>query len=329
MAGGWQPSAGMGNSREHLFGSVETQRAGACRFWTGLAGQPRAAWQLLLPVPEPGPPAQRALPGLQGLRPAPGPPLPAAGALRGLQQLPALPVPAAPRGRPAAARHGPAGPGPGPPAAGALPAARRDAAAAAVAHAAHRWRVPGPVRPGLHSRHVRGGRPALWGRAPLPRDAAAARPDHPRVGPRAAPLRPGPPEEHGGRPGLPLAPGVALALPVLPAARGRHHLPDRRLRSVARGEHGLGAEERRGPLPACLSSPGLRPHSAGLSPPPSCLTLKPRIRSSLALPPRPGPGRAVGPSPHYNKALKLLLPLRGGCLWGSGGFVPGQTVVGT
>lgn len=95
--------------------------------------------------------------------------------------------------------------------------------------------VSGAVRPGLRDRHVRGGRAVVRGRTALSWDAAAQGPDHVGVGSGPARIRPGPLPQPAGSSGAPLGPRLALALPGLPVARGRDHLPDH----SRRGTHGF------------------------------------------------------------------------------------------
>eukprot|EP00069_Balaena_mysticetus_P011310 bmy_07105T0 len=86
--------------------------------------------------------------------------------------------------------------------------------------------VSGAIRAGLRDRHVCGVCTAVRGWTALPWDVAAEGPDHVRVGSGPALLRPGPFPQPAGGPGAPLGPCLALALPGLPVAGGRHHLPD-------------------------------------------------------------------------------------------------------
>ena len=98
-----------------------------------------------------------------------------------------------------------------------------------------RQSVSGTVHPGLCDRHVRGGCAVVRGRTALPWDAAAQGPDHMGVGSGPARVRPRPLPQPAGSSGAPLGPRLALALPGLPVAGGRHHLPDR----SRRGTHGF------------------------------------------------------------------------------------------
>ncbi|XP_060014516.1 probable palmitoyltransferase ZDHHC24 isoform X1 [Lagenorhynchus albirostris] len=86
--------------------------------------------------------------------------------------------------------------------------------------------VSGAVRAGLRDRHVCGGCTVVRGWTALPWDVAAEGPDHVGVGSGPALLRPGPLPQPAGGPGAPLGPCLALALPGLPVAGGRHHVPD-------------------------------------------------------------------------------------------------------